>query len=799
MTEPLETASETVDPAAFLPRFGLDSFRPGQRDVINAVLAGEDCLCVMPTGGGKSLCYQLPAVAMGGLTLVVSPLIALMKDQVDALLARGIRATLINSTLAPQEQFARLDAMREGAYDLVYVVPERFRSPRFIDAVRAIGLKRLAIDEAHCISEWGHDFRHDYMRLGKFRALLGNPPTIALTATATETVRLDIIEQLNLPSPRVFITGFSRPNLHYGVAQSGTNRRKDDDLVEFLNKHPGSGIIYASSRKRCEDVAEYVRGTTKRPTGVYHAGMTKEDRHAAQDAFMSDQNAIVVATTAFGMGIDKRDVRFVVHYNLPGTLEGYYQEAGRAGRDGLTSDCLMLFSHGDLRIQEFFIESSFPERRVVKQVYDYLRTCPEDPIELTQAELKEALGLQISNEGVGTCEQLLDKAGALERLEPRENLAIVRIDSDLPTLVDLLGKQAKNQRRVLQSLERIVGPRRFETVYFNPREVMLETELEPTSLTRTLRELCELKAFDYVPPFRGRAIHMLKRDVPFEKLEIDFAKLEERKEAGYAKLQQVVEFAQSRDCREQVILRYFGQTDSAPCGRCDNCARRGIRTVTSNTATTVPTAAPQAQRIDDAVRITLAGVARTRARFGKVIVAQMLCGSKSAKMTKFGLHRLSTYGMLSMLKQDVVTELIDALLSANYLEQVGWENERPVLQLATLGNEVMLGREAVGPLALRPDVIKQLQRIRAPGSDTKPTNSTPAASNPPAAKPTPVASAPVEPTRPQRLVESDDYGEMYEDDDSAEIVDADGRPLESQRPQPIAAPTPVGKPLAPPA
>jgi ATP-dependent DNA helicase RecQ len=797
MTEPLETAPATIDPAEFLPRFGLDSFRPGQRDVINAVIGGEDCLCVMPTGGGKSLCYQLPAVAMGGLTLVVSPLIALMKDQVDALLARGIRATLINSTLAPQEQFARLDAMREGAYDLVYVVPERFRSPRFIDAVRAIGLNRLAIDEAHCISEWGHDFRHDYMRLGKFRALLGNPPTIALTATATETVRRDIVEQLNLPSPRVFITGFSRPNLHYGVAQSGTNRRKDDDLVEFLNKHPGSGIIYASSRKRCEDVAEYVRGTTKRPTGVYHAGMSKEDRHAAQDAFMSDQNAIVVATTAFGMGIDKRDVRFVVHYNLPGTLEGYYQEAGRAGRDGLQSDCLMLFSHGDLRIQEFFIESSFPERSVVKQVYDYLRTCPEDPIELTQAELKEALGLQISNEGVGTCEQLLDKAGALERLEPRENQAIVRIDSDLPTLVDLLSKQAKTQRRVLQALERIVGPRRFETVYFNPRELMLETELEPTSLTRTLRELCELKAFDYVPPFRGRAIHMLKRDVPFEKLEIDFAKLEERKEAGYAKLQQVVEFAQSRDCREQVILRYFGQVDSAPCGRCDNCARRGIRTATSSAApATVAAASTQAQRIDDAVRITLAGVARTRARFGKVIVAQMLCGSKSAKMTKFGLQRLSTYGMLSMLKQDVVTELIDALLSANYLEQVGWENERPVLQLATLGNEVMLGREAVGPLSLRPDVIKQLQRIRAPGSDIKPAAPVAAAtvSSPPP-KPAAAPTVSATPTRPQRLVESDEFGETYEDDDSAEIVDADGRPLVSQRPSPAPVPTPVGKPL----
>lgn len=800
-----DTAAATIDPDAVLPRFGLNSFRPGQRDVINAVIAGEDCLCVMPTGGGKSLCYQLPAVAMGGLTLVVSPLIALMKDQVDALLAQGIRATLINSTLSAAEQYARLDAMRDGAYDLVYVVPERFRSPRFIDAVRSVGLKRLAIDEAHCISEWGHDFRHDYMRLGKFRQLLGNPPTIALTATATETVRLDIVEQLQLRTPRVFITGFSRPNLHYAVTTSGTNRRKDDDLIAFLNEHPGSGIIYASTRKRCEEVAEYVRGLTRRKIGVYHAGMTKEDRHAAQDTFMSGQDAIVVATTAFGMGIDKRDVRFVVHYNLPGTLEGYYQEAGRAGRDGQQSDCLLLFSQGDLRIQEFFIDSSYPDRGVVKEVYDFLRNQPQDPIEMTQQEIKEALGLNTGNEAIGTCEQLLEMAGALERLESRENQAIVRLESDLPTLVDLLPKQAKTQRRVLQALERIVGPRRYETVYFNPREVLLETELEPAGLSRTLRELCELQAFDYVPPFRGRAVHMLKRDVPFNKLEIDFEKLEVRKQAEYDKLQRVIDFAQSRECREQVILRYFGQADCEPCGRCDNCARRGLRKSGVSGGTAAANGAPQ--RIDDAVRITLAGVARTRSRFGKVLIAQMLCGSKSAKITKFGLQRLSTYGLLGLLKQDVVSELIDALLSAGYLEQVGWENDRPVLQLAPLGNEVMLGRAMVGPLTLRPELITQLQRIRAPQSDAKPAASaSPAtASRPAETAPVPTKPAPAKPAaspapapvaKPQRFVEADEYGEIYEDEsDESVIIGHDGRPLEPPRPTPVTAPS-VAPPVA---
>ncbi|HWC89893.1 MAG TPA: ATP-dependent DNA helicase RecQ, partial [Pirellulales bacterium] len=438
-----------LDVDAWLPRFGLSSFRPGQRDVISAVMADEDCLCVMPTGGGKSLCYQLPAIARPGLTLVVSPLIALMKDQVDQLQALGLRATFVNSTLSPAEQQARLQQLSQGAYDLMYVVPERFRSPRFVEAVRAAGLQLLAIDEAHCISEWGHDFRPDYARLGRFRRLLGDPPTIALTATATDAVRQDIIAQLALREPRIFITGFARHNLHYAIQHHSSARRKDEALIAFLAANRGSGIVYASTRKRCEELAELIRLRTGRTSGAYHAGMTSEERHAAQDAFMQGASEIVVATTAFGMGIDKADVRFVVHYNLPGSLEGYYQEAGRAGRDGQPARCLMLFSAGDWKIQEFFIESAYPSREIVSRVYEFLRAMDADPIELTQQEIKESLNLPIGSDGIGTCEQLLEKAGVLERLEPYQNMAIVRIDSNLPTLVDLLPRQAKVQRRVM--------------------------------------------------------------------------------------------------------------------------------------------------------------------------------------------------------------------------------------------------------------------------------------------------------------------------------------------------------------
>ena len=717
------------DPTEFLPLFGLTAFRPGQREVIEAVLAGEDCLCVMPTGGGKSLCYQLPAVARPGVTLVVSPLIALMKDQVDQLLAKGLRATFVNSTLDPADQYARLDGMAAGEYDLVYVVPERFRSPRFLEAVRKSSLRLLAVDEAHCISQWGHDFRPDYAKLGRFRSMLGNPPTIALTATATDTVRQDIVAQLALRSPRTFIRGFSRPNLHYEVDLSHNKGRKEQVLEEFLRRTPGSGIIYASSRKRCEEVAAQVMQTTGRKTTIYHAGMAPEDRRAEQDRFMQGKCDIVVATTAFGMGIDKADVRFVIHYNLPGTLEGYYQEAGRAGRDGLPSQCLMLYSYGDRKIQEFFIESRYPAREVVADVYNFLRSCDGDLIELTQQEIKEKLNLQISAEGVGACEQLLEKSGVLERLESRENMARIKIDADAALLVDMLPRQAKAQRRLAKAIEQLVGGLRGEWVDVSPRDLLAATEMDSAALNRALRELRQLNVFDYIPPFRGRAIRMIERTKPFGKLELDFETYEKRKECEYDKLNRVVAFAESSRCREREILSYFGETDGEPCGRCDNCRRRGLG---HSQGELLPAAAARSEsnaaahvdtndQLLEVVRKALSGVARARSRFGKNLVAQMLCGSNSAKIKKFGLQKLSTYGLLGDWKQDQVVELLDALLAVGCLEQTGHENHRPTVQLTDRGQEVMVGRATLAAgLPLSAELARRFQSkpARRAGSDS---------------------------------------------------------------------------------
>jgi len=332
--------------------FGFDRFLPLQEEIITKVLAKRDTLVLMPTGGGKSLCYQLPALRFKGLTLVVSPLIALMKDQVDGLLANGVPAGLLNSTLTAQEANQVQDQARQGKIKILYVAPERLAISGFQRFLQSLDVSLIAIDEAHCISEWGHDFRPDYRNLKSLRKDFPCVPVIALTATATEPVREDIVNQLALDKPEIFISSFNRPNLTYTI-QPKTEPL--GSLLHLLEKHQGgSAIIYRFSRKATEETALELseRGFSALP---YHAGLERDLRRETQEKFIRDQVQIVVATIAFGMGIDKPDVRLVVHYDLPKTVEGYYQETGRAGRDGLPSDCVLFYSYGDRSKQEYFI------------------------------------------------------------------------------------------------------------------------------------------------------------------------------------------------------------------------------------------------------------------------------------------------------------------------------------------------------------------------------------------------------------------------------------------------------------
>ena len=705
-----------------LARFGLREFRPGQRAVIETVLARRDCLCIMPTGGGKSLCYQLPAVMRSGVTLVVSPLIALMKDQVDSLRAIGVAATFINSVLTLSEQNERLEQMSAGAFDLVYIAPERLRNPRFMEALRGTKVELLAVDEAHCISEWGHDFRPDYARLGQFRERLGFPPTIALTATATPDVRGDIEKQLRLKDAEVFITGFARTNLRFEVFESSGGRDKNNSLLDVLSETPGAGIVYASTRKKCEEVVEFLQQETKRKVGLYHAGLTPEQRRQVQDRFMSGEVNVIVATNAFGMGIDKAELRFVVHYNMPGTLEAYYQEAGRAGRDGKPSRCAMLFSFSDRYVQEFFIDMRYPARETVRQVYTYLCSLKEDPIEITLQELKDRLELSTGSEGIGACEQLLEKCGAIDRLASQNNMASVKLDSDLPTMVDLLPREAKKQRKVLRAIEREVGERRFDWVYFQPLQLAAKAEVDRDAFNRAIRELMKLDSFDYVPPFRGRAIRMLKRDTAFDKLDIDFVELERRKQAEVAKLERVITYATTKRCRQLEILDYFGDPDRKECGSCDRCSPNGQDAF-------IDRAAKEPEDIGEgtleAVRISLSGAARTNGRIGKLLLAKMLGGSAAAQVKNLQLHRLSTFGLLRDLTQTEIAELLDAMIRRGLLKQEEKGNQpkkqkkfrTPIVNITAFGTEVMLGQRAPDNLRLTPELVRRLDaRLRSPRS-----------------------------------------------------------------------------------
>jgi RecQ family ATP-dependent DNA helicase len=339
--------------------FGYPEFRPGQERAMAAVMAGRDTLVVLPTGGGKSLCFQVPALLLPGLTVVVSPLISLMKDQVDALVARGLPAAFINSTLSVTEVADRFARAERGELRLLYVAPERFDTGSAADRLRAVGVSLLAVDEAHCISEWGHDFRPSYRRVRAVRAALGDPRTVALTATATPAVRQDIAEQLGLRDPESVVTGFDRRNLHYHVIRTRNDAEKDATLIDLLQTHPGQAVVYATTRKAVDRITAVVNAAGVAVQG-YHAGQEDGERHAAQDDFMHERVKAIVATNAFGMGIDKANVRLVVHHTMPGSLEAYYQEAGRAGRNGQRANCVLLHAFQDRFTHEFLIDNPRP-------------------------------------------------------------------------------------------------------------------------------------------------------------------------------------------------------------------------------------------------------------------------------------------------------------------------------------------------------------------------------------------------------------------------------------------------------
>jgi ATP-dependent DNA helicase RecQ len=586
--------------------WGFAAFRPAQEGVVSAIMDGHDVLAILPTGGGKSICYQVPAMAYEGLTIVVSPLIALMQDQVEALSRRGIRATYLNSTLSTREIEQRLIDAEFGRYRLIYLAPERLTTDLFRERAKRLKVGLLAIDEAHCVSEWGRHFRPSYLAIAAARAELGNPPMIAVTATATPDVRGDIVEKLGLRSPRVFVQGFDRPNLVWSIFREVNKREKIKDVLAGV---PGSGIVYAATRRAVEQWAAWL-GSEGVSAMAYHGGMPAEKRAAAQEAWLNGACRVVVATNAFGMGIDKPDVRFVIHVQVPASLEAYYQEAGRGGRDGRRAYAVLLFDPEDDQVHERLIADGHPDAKSIRKVYDAL--CSLNQVAIG-AQAEEALTLdagrvsEVADVSIGCVRASVDtlvRQDVLVQLDGRGDRLRIRFEH----AADMLMRYARSVsqaplRAFVETLLRTV-PGDAYGEWWEMDFILLERACRRKrgDVVRSLEYLAErrLLAFQVV----DRDTRLVMNHPRTAKLPVDDLAIRRARRRSERQLQDMLRFARSVGCRRRFLLNYFGEKAPDRCGRCDVCLGRHEPVVlTPDDEPVLRNILAEVERGGDAVRI----------------------------------------------------------------------------------------------------------------------------------------------------------------------------------------------------
>ena len=545
--------------------FGYTDFRAPQIPAVEAVLSRRDAVIVLPTGGGKSICFQVPALCFDRLTVVISPLISLMADQVQALERRGIAATYLNSTLSPDESTRRVERLRRREVRLLYVAPERLAVGNTAALLSQVGVDLLAIDEAHCVSEWGQDFRPSYLQLASVRRRIGDPQTIALTATATPRVRRDVARLLELRNPTIIVGGFDRPNLTFRVQTVASDPERHQALVRHLRVATDPVVVYTATRRQVEHAARIVSsgGVT---AVAYHAGLTPERRARAQEDFMSGATQVIVATNAFGMGIDKPNVRLVLHYMHSGSLEDYYQEAGRAGRDGAPSTCVLLFNAADRHVHDRMRENGNVPGDLLRAVWQFLARLSNGrrPVPLDATFIARHIGASAANESVSTALQILQQRGVLSEVSQHDVVRVRLLASDLRMECERTSLSVDAQHLLLLTNDSLCVEELWRPLS------MSSSGLPSRRFSLALDEL-ESRQLIFADRSPARAI-VSNESRSRAQLERLILQLKTRREVERVKLTSMVGYATALMCRRRFILNYFGdEMPEAMCGQCDVC------------------------------------------------------------------------------------------------------------------------------------------------------------------------------------------------------------------------------------